>query len=104
MGGRLGAAVGLAVLGFADGRHTAGQEQERSWAAYTGRDWRGFAPPAQRAHVGGLLSGRARGGARRGGAGSPAAPGRGIDSASRGGGGPLPFRHTLERTQPHRKL
>src|SRR3989449_4733044 len=95
MGGRLAAAVGLAVLGFAVGRYTAGQEQERSWAAYTGRDWRGVTPAAKRACVAGVLSGSALAEAGRAGAESPAALSRIIDSLSRGGGLRLPFGHTV---------
>ena len=51
MGGRLAAAVGLAVLGFAAGSYTAGQERQRGWAVYDGRDWRGFTPAEKRAYV-----------------------------------------------------
>src|SRR3989442_16006178 len=91
MGGRLVAAVGLAVLGFAAGRYTAGQEQERSWAAYTGRDWRGFTPAEKRAYVAGFLSGSALAGAGRAGGERPAALCKVIDSLSRGGGLRLPF-------------
>src|SRR2546422_8396541 len=94
MVGRLAAAVGLAVLGFAAGRHTAGQEQERSWAAYTGRDWRGFTPAAKRAYVAGVPSRSAPGEAGRAGAGSPAALRRILASPSKRGGPPFPFRHT----------
>jgi len=99
MGGRLAAAVGLAVLGFAAGRYTAGQEQERSWAAYTGRDWRGFTPAEKRAYVAGFLSGSALAEAGRAGAESPAALSRIIDSLSRGGGLRFPFGHTVYVTQ-----
>src|SRR2546426_1362039 len=95
MGGRLAAAVGLAVLAFVVGRHTAGQEQGQGWAAYDGRDWRGFTPAEKRAYVAGLLSGSALAGGGRAGAGSPAAVGRIIDSLSRGGGLPFPFGHTV---------
>src|SRR5947208_962765 len=86
MGGRLAAAVGLAVLGFAVGRHTAGQEQGQGWAAYDGRDWRGFTPAEKRAYVAGFLSGSPLAEAGRAGAESPAALSRIIDSLSRGGG------------------
>src|SRR3989442_1885915 len=95
MGGRLAAAVGLAVLGFAVGRHTAGQEQERSWAAYTGRDWRGFTPAEKRAYVAGFPSGSPLAGARRAGAGRPGRPGSNIGSLSKGWGVPLPFGRPL---------
>src|SRR2546428_9313516 len=100
MGGRLAAAAGLAVLAFAAGRHTAGQEQERSWAAYTGRDWRGFTPAEKRAYVAGVLSRSALAGGGRAGAGRPAPPGRSIDSLSRGSGVRLPFRHTVYLKPP----
>src|SRR3989449_11204815 len=91
MGGRLAAAVGLAVLAFVVGRHTAGQEQGQGWAAYDGRDWRGVTPAEKRAYVVGFLAAGAPAGARRAGAGGPAAAGRGLDSLSPGGGVPLPF-------------
>src|SRR2546422_9285270 len=94
MGGRLAAAVGLAVLGLATGRYTAGQEQERGWAAYDGRDWRGVTPAEKRAYVVGVLAAGALAEAGRGGAGSPAALRRVIDSLSRGGGVRFPFGHT----------
>src|SRR2546428_6037072 len=99
MGGRLAAAVGLAVLGLAAGRYTAGQEQERGWAAYDGRDWRGFTPAEKRAYVVGVPAAGAPAGAGRAGAESPAALGRIIDSLSPGGGLRLPFRPTLYVTQ-----
>src|SRR3989442_1440999 len=99
MGGRLAAAVGLAVLGLAAGRYTAGQEQERGWAAYDGRDWRGVTPPEKRAYVMGVLAAGALAGAGRGGAGGPAGLGRVIDSLSRGGGLRFPFGHTVYVTQ-----
>src|SRR2546428_1770273 len=75
MGGRLAAAVGLAVLGFAVGRHTAGQEQERGWAAYDGRDWRGVPPPGQGAYLVGVLPAGALADARPAGGAGPAAAG-----------------------------
>src|SRR3989475_12325891 len=101
MGGRLAAAVGLAVLGLAAGRYTAGQEQEqeRGWAAYDGRDWRGFTPAEKRAYVVGFLAAGALAEAGRAGAESPAALGRIIDSLSRGGGLRFPFGHTVYVTQ-----
>src|SRR2546425_6768012 len=99
MGGRLAAAVGLAVLGFAVGRHTAGQEQGQGWAAYDGRDWRGVTPAEKRAYVAGVLSGSALAEAGRAGAESPAALSRVIHSLSKGGGVPLPFRPTVDVTQ-----
>src|SRR2546430_5366870 len=101
MGGRLAAAVGLAVLAFVVGRHTAGQEQGRGWAAYDGRDWRGFTPAEKRAYVMGFLAAGALAGAGRGGAEGPAALGRGIDSLSKGGGLPFPFGHTVDVAQLH---
>jgi len=101
MGGRLAAAVGLAVLGLAAGRYTAGQEQEqeRGWAAYDGRDWRGFTPAEKRAYVVGFLAAGALAEAGRAGAESPAALSRIIDSLSRGGGLRFPFGHTVYVTQ-----
>ena len=103
MGGRLAAAVGLAVLGLAAGRYTAGQEQEqeqeRGWAAYDGRDWRGFTPAEKRAYVMGFLAAGALADAGRAGAEGPAALGRVIDSLSRGGGLRFPFGHTVYVTQ-----
>jgi hypothetical protein len=99
MGGRLAAAVGLAVLGFAAGRFTAGQVQERGWAAYDGRDWRGFAPAEKRAYVIGFLTGGAVADAGRVGAEGPAAVAKKIDSLSRGGGLRFPFGHTVYQTQ-----
>jgi len=99
MGGRLAAAVGLAVLGLAAGRYKAGQEQERGWAAYDGRDWRGFTPAEKRAYAAGFLSGSALAEAGRAGAESPAALSRIIDSLSRGGGLRFPFGHTVYVTQ-----
>src|SRR3989442_15404799 len=104
MGGRLAAAVGLAVVGFAAGRYTAGQEQERSWAAYTGRDWRGVPPAEKRAPGGGVLSGSALGGGRRGGAGRPGPPGGGMRSPSRGGGARVSFGDTGRARQHHGDL
>src|SRR2546427_2564210 len=92
MGGRLAAAVGLAVLGLAAGRYTAGQEQERGgWAAYDGRDWRGFTPAEKGAYGAGFLPGSAPAEGGRAGAGGPALLGRILASASRGGGLPIPF-------------
>src|SRR2546426_8850919 len=102
MGGRLAAAVGLAVLGLAAGRYTAGQEQERGWAAYDGSDWRGFTPAEKRAYVMGFLAAGALADARRAGARGPAAFGRGIDSLSKGGGVRFPCRPTVYVTQLHR--
>ena len=101
MGGRLAAAVGLAVLGLAAGRYTAGQEQEqeRGWAAYDGRDWRGFTPAEKRAYVVAFLAAGALAEAGRAGAESPAALSRIIDSLSRGGGLRFPFGHTVYVTQ-----
>src|SRR2546425_4853367 len=96
MGGRLAAAVGLAVLGFAVGRYTAGQEQERGWAAYDGRDWRGLTPPEKRAYVVGFLAAGALADAGRAGAEGPAAVGRVVDSLSRGGGARFSFRHNTD--------
>src|SRR3989442_6991835 len=95
MGGRLAAAVGLAVLGFAVGRHTAGQEQERGWAAYDGRDWRGLTPPEKRAYVLGVLAAGALADAGRAGAEGPAALRRAVDSLSKRGGLRFPFRHPV---------
>ena len=99
MGGRLAAAVGLAVLGFAVGRHTAGQEQGQGWAAYDGRDWRGFTPAEKRAYVVGFLAAGALADAGRAGAEGPAALGRVLDSLSRGGGLRFPFGDTVYVTQ-----
>src|SRR2546426_12529746 len=100
MGGRLAAAVGLAVLGLAAGRYTAGQEQERGgWAAYDGRDWRGFTPAEKRAYVAGVLSGSALAEAGGAGAGGPAPLGRVIDRLSKGGGVRFPFGHPVYGTQ-----
>src|SRR2546426_1488391 len=97
MGGRLAAAVGLAVLGVAAGRCTAGQEQEqeRGWAAYDGRDWRGFTPAEKRAYVMGFLAAGALADAGRAGAEGPAGMGRGVGSLSRGGGLRFPFGPTV---------
>src|SRR5437899_11915648 len=95
MGGRLAAAVGLAVVAFVVGRHTAGQEQGQGWAAYDGRDWRGLTPAEKRAYVAGFLSGSALAEAGRAGAESPAALSSIIDSLSRGGGLRFPFGHTV---------
>src|SRR2546430_15915224 len=97
MGGRLAAAVGLAVLGFAVGRHTAGQEQERSWAAYTGRDWRGVIPPAKRAYLAGVLLRSAPAAAGRGGGEEPAPLRRDLGSPYRARGLPGPPRPTPQR-------
>src|SRR2546426_2627157 len=100
MGGRLAAAVGLVVLGLAAGRYTAGQEQERGWAAYDGRDWRGVTPPGKGAHVLGVLAAGALADAGRAGAGGPAGLGRGVHTLSKRGGPRLPFRPTMDRTPP----
>src|SRR2546425_8295124 len=99
MGGRLAAGVGLAVLGFAAGRYTAGQEQERSWAAYTGRDWRGFPPAEKRPYVAGFLFRTALAVARPARAASPAAPSTIIHSLSIGWGPRFSFWHPLYGTQ-----
>ncbi len=99
MGGRLAAAVAVLVLGVVAGRYTAGQEQERGWAAYDGRDWRGLTPAEKRAYVVGFLAAGALADAGRAGAEGPAALGRVIDSLSRGGGLRFPFGHTVYVTQ-----
>src|SRR3989442_15027033 len=101
MGGRLAAAaVGLAVLAFVVGRHTAGQEQGQGWAAYDGRDWRGVTPAGKRAYGVGFLAAGALADAGRAGGEGPGALGRVLGSLSRGGGVRFSFGDTVYVTPP----
>jgi len=92
--------LGLLIgTGLAVSRASSRGEQESSWTAFDGRDWRGFDPAEKRAYVAGFLASSALAEAGRAGVRSPAAVRRMIDSLSRGGGLRFPYSLAVYQTQ-----